>query len=229
MRASWKVDLKWVFALICVVSATVTSLLYSFQSLTAHDTATAIFTGAVGGFASDRISDEEYAALQAAAAQNPGVSVTLGGINNPVPASALPGLTKQEAVKLALTPVAEANYEHGPSSRFGRIGTPGLLLVIATVPSALFWVFLSSRVETVTPEESVFIRSIAEAFDGPASDNATAFLRLAVAGVVLITVAVVGHVAWPFAARWWDARRAAARAAAEEAAPVPPPGGLPTP
>jgi len=216
MRASWKVDLKWVFGLICVVSALIGGLLYSFASIASHDTATALFMGAVGGFASSRISDEQYAAIQAAAAQDPNTAVTLPGIASPLPGPAVAGHTKEEAVKLALQSVAETNYEQGSdaanamlalndedggqfnigplgiltrknhdgaakyarifgavalvggalavvfSSRFGRIGTPGILLIISTAPLALVWTFISSRVGSVSGEESVFVRGLAE-------------------------------------------------------------------
>jgi hypothetical protein len=281
MRASWKVDLKWAFGLICVVCGMIAGLLYSFQAITSHDTATAMFTDAVGGYASGSISDGEYAAIQAAAAQDPNTAVVLPGIASPLPGSAIVSLPKDEAVKLALTAVAETNYEQGAdaakplltlndedggefsvgplgvltrdnhdgaakfarifgvvalaagalavvfSNRFGRIGTPGILLIVSMAPLALLWSFISSRTGSVSGEEGVFVRSLAEAFTGPASDNVAAFIRLAIMGVGLVTAAIVGHVGWPFASRWWESRRASTPAT-EDSPPVPPSAGVPT-
>jgi hypothetical protein len=112
----WQVDLKWVFGILCLVSALLAGGLYSFRTMTSHDTATGLFTGALGGFASSRISDEEYAAIQQAAAQDPEAEYALPGLDQPVRGSDIVAMSKDEAVKLAVSGIAEVNYAEGPDA-----------------------------------------------------------------------------------------------------------------
>ncbi len=122
VRPGWQVDLKWVFGLLCLASTLIAAGLFSVRSLTAHDTATGLFTGALGGFASGQISDEEYAAIQAAAAQAPEAEYTLPGLTQPVKGSDIASMLKDEAVKLAASGIAEVNYAQGPDAAEQRVG-----------------------------------------------------------------------------------------------------------
>lgn len=113
MKPNWRVDSKWVFGLLCLVSVFVASLLYSVRTLTNEETATGLFTATVGGFAANQIEDSEWEAIQSEAAAQPNETYLIPGIDLEVTGAEIADLSKDEAVLLVARRVAEINYADG--------------------------------------------------------------------------------------------------------------------
>ncbi len=271
VRASWLVDAKWVAGLLCLFCALAAGLLYSITALTSRETATGIFTATVGGTVSSQLSDEEYAAVSAAAAANPDAEYNVGATTATVKGSELAGLSKDQAVALVMSRIAVVHYEQGPdaaetlitasgedgkefsigpvrpltrdtrdavhpyyigfaiaalamavpliffSRRFGRLGSPGMVLMMGSAPFALAWHLLDNAAAGITEEKGVFASALATAIRTPAADLSGTFARLFFVGAGMAGAAIVGHVAWPLALRAyrrWIAPRLAATPAA---------------
>jgi hypothetical protein len=267
MRASWLVDAKWVAGLICLFCLLVSGILYSVTALTGRETATGMFTATVGGTVNSQLSDEEYAAVSAAAAANPTAEYNVGATTVMVKGSELAGLSKDQAVALVVSRIAVVHYEQGPdaaealitasgedgrefsigpvrpltknthdavhpyyvgfglaaialaaplvffSRRFGRLGSPGLVLIIGSAPFALAWHLLDNAAAGVTEEKGVFASALAAAIRTPAADLSSGFTRLLYLGAGMTGTAIVGHIVWPWAVRAyrkWVAPRMAA-------------------
>lgn len=112
-RPSWRADLKWVCAIICLLSILIACVAYSARALTSHDTATGIFTAAVGGFASSQLDDAEWESIEADASADLDGTLAIPGIRPEVTGAEIAGLSKEEAVFVAMGPVADTNYEEG--------------------------------------------------------------------------------------------------------------------
>jgi len=268
MRASWLVDAKWVCGLLCLLCVLVAGLLYSVAAMTGRDTATGLFTATVGGMVSSQLSDEEYAQIAAAAAQNPDAEYTIGGTTLTVKGSEIAGLSKDQAVALVVGRIAAVNYEQGPdvaealitasgedgkdfslgpvgpltqsthdsvrpyyigfalaaaalsaplvffSRKFGRLGSPGFVLMLGSAPFALLWRLLEDKAASVNSETGIFASALAGAITGPASDLSWGFTRLLLVGAGMVIAAIVGDICWPLwlrAHKRWIAPRLTAR------------------
>lgn len=267
VRASWLVDAKWVTGLLCLFCVLAAGILYSVTALTGRETATGIFTATVGGTVSSQLSDEEYAAVSAAAAANPDAEYNVGATTVTVKGSDLAGLSKDQAVALVMSRIAVVHYEQGPdaaealitasgedgeefsigpvrpltrdthdsvhpyfigfavaaialcaplvffSRRFGRLGSPGIVLTIGSAPFALAWRLLDNAAAGITEEKGVFASALAGAIRMPAADLSGSFTRLLFLGAGMTSAAIIGHMAWPLAIRAyrkWVAPRLAA-------------------
>jgi hypothetical protein len=116
MKPNWRVDLKWVFGLLCLLSVFVASLLYSVSTLTNEETSTGLFTAAVGGLAASQLDDGEWETIRAAAATQPDETYLIPGIDLKVSGAEIAGLTKDEAVLLVARQIAEISYAEGPEA-----------------------------------------------------------------------------------------------------------------
>jgi hypothetical protein len=99
------------------------------------------------------------------------------------------------------------------SRRFGRLGSPGMVLMIGSVPFALAWHLLDNAATGITEEKGVFASALAGAIRTPATDLSSTFARLLFLGAGMTGAAIIGHVAWPLALRAyrrWIAPRLAA-------------------
>ena len=231
-----------------------------------------IFTATVGGTVNSQLSDEEYAAVSAAAAANPEAEYNVGATTVTVKGSELAGLTKDQAVALVMSRIAVVHYEQGPdasealitasgedgkefstgpvrpltksthdsvrpyyigfaiaalvlgaplvffSRRFGRLGSPGMVLMIGSAPFALAWHRLDNAAAGITEEKGVFASALAAAIRTPAADLSSIFTRLVFLSAGMTATAIVGHIAWPWAVRayrkWLAPRLAAGTPAA---------------
>jgi hypothetical protein len=80
------------------------------------------------------------------------------------------------------------------STRFGRLGSPGVLLAVSIAPFAVLWL-IAKQVTNDASEDGVE-GALAEALSPTAGDVSSDFLRLLILGVALVVVAVAGHIAF---------------------------------
>jgi hypothetical protein len=80
------------------------------------------------------------------------------------------------------------------SRRFGRLGSPGVVLAAGTGPFALAWFALKQI--TRNGEEDGIGGALAQALSPAAGEAADDFIRLFVLGLVLIVAATIGHLGW---------------------------------
>jgi hypothetical protein len=78
------------------------------------------------------------------------------------------------------------------SRRFGRLGSPGVVLAAGTAPFALLW-FVVKQAASRTVGDGVE-GALAEALSPTAADLSSAFLRLLILGAAAVAIAVAGHV-----------------------------------
>jgi hypothetical protein len=71
MRPPWQIDLKWATGLLACLFVMASGVLFSLDHLTGRDTAVPLSTAVIAAGISDRVTDEEYAQVQAAAVANP--------------------------------------------------------------------------------------------------------------------------------------------------------------
>jgi hypothetical protein len=113
MRPSWQVDLKWAVGLLACLAVVAAGVLFSLTHITERDTAVPLATGVLSAGISDRVSDEEYAQVQASAAANPDAPVSLAPTLVTVTGRELAGLSKDDAAKLIGGKLALVLYEMG--------------------------------------------------------------------------------------------------------------------
>jgi hypothetical protein len=113
MRPSWHVDLKWLAGLLACVAVAVSCVLFSLRQVTERDTALPISSAILAAGISDRVTDEDYAAVQAQAAANPDGMISLGPVSLVVKGSEITTLKKDEAARLIATDLAAVIYDGG--------------------------------------------------------------------------------------------------------------------
>ncbi len=116
MGSSWRIDAKWLFGLICLVTIIVAGVLYSASKFTEHDAATGIFSSILISLAKDDEGAEEFEEFQALAVANPDDDFTIEGVSLPIKGRELIGLSYDEAVELVAGRLAEILYTDGPES-----------------------------------------------------------------------------------------------------------------
>jgi len=95
------------------------------------------------------------------------------------------------------------------SRGFGRLGSPGIAIAIATGPFALVAAAFRGALEDGQRSDESTLAAAAQALHAPVADLAHAFAALAVIGLVMAALAVAGQVAAIFVARRRRARAAA--------------------
>lgn len=88
------------------------------------------------------------------------------------------------------------------SRRFGRLGSPGVVLAVGAAPFALLW--LIAKQATKNAGQGGVDGALAEAISPMAGDVSTTFLWLLILGVALVLAAVAGHIGF---ALWHRFRR----------------------
>ena len=116
MRPSWQIDLKWVFGLALLAAVLVSGTLYSLAQLTERDPATGAFAGIMSSFAKEGGDPEGYAEIQAAAAANPDVEITIDRVTFPIKGEEIAGLSYDQAIDLVILRLAEILYTDGPAA-----------------------------------------------------------------------------------------------------------------
>ncbi len=78
------------------------------------------------------------------------------------------------------------------SRRFGRLGSPGIVLTVGAAPFALLW--LIAKQATKNADTDGINGALAEPLSPMAGDVSTTFLWLLALGVALVLAAVAGHI-----------------------------------
>ncbi len=78
------------------------------------------------------------------------------------------------------------------SRRFGRLGSPGIVLAVGAAPFALLWLIVKQATNNAGPDGTN--GALAEALAPMAGDVSTTFLWLLALGVALVFAAVAGNV-----------------------------------
>src|SRR5438445_7115343 len=100
MRPSWQIDLKWAAGLLACLFVVASGVLFSLDHLTARDTAVPLSTAVITAGISDRVTDADYAQVQAAAVANPDGVVSLTPLSVTATGREIAGLSKDDAAKL---------------------------------------------------------------------------------------------------------------------------------
>ncbi len=124
MRPSWQIDLKWMLGLAACALIVVSGALYSLSHLTARDTAIPMASALVSAGIADRVTDQEYAQVQASAAANPSASVSLSPVSLSFTGSEIAGMDKQSASAIVGGKVAGVMYDNGDAAAKALIVTP---------------------------------------------------------------------------------------------------------
>jgi hypothetical protein len=124
MRPSWQTDVKWIAGLVACLLVLASGVLFSLARITERDTAVPATTAIVAFGISERVSDEEYAAVQAAAAANPEAPVSLGPLSVTARGSEIAGLTKDQAANLMAGKVAAVLYNDGADAAKALVVEP---------------------------------------------------------------------------------------------------------
>lgn len=109
------------------------------------------------------------------------------------------------------------------SRRFGRLGSPGVVLAVGIAPFALLW-FVTEQA-TKNAGADGMTGALSQALSPTAGDVSSAFLRLFILGLVLILAAVVGHIGFAL----WHRFRPTPAPTDDEAAPSGEPEQRPDP
>jgi len=115
-RPSWQIDLKWALGLAACLLLLASGVLYSLAQATGRDTAIPLSTALIATGINERVTDEEYALVQASATANPEAEASLSPVAIPVVGAEIAGLTKEQAVALVAGKLAVVLYEDGPQA-----------------------------------------------------------------------------------------------------------------
>jgi hypothetical protein len=124
MRPSWQIDLKWMLGLAACALIVVSGVLYSLSLVTSRDTAIPLASALVSAGISDRVSDAEYAQVQAATVGSPTSNVSLSPVALSFPGSEIAGLDKQAAASVVGGKLASVMYDNGEAAAKSLIVTP---------------------------------------------------------------------------------------------------------
>ena len=124
MRPSWQIDLKWMLGLAACALIVVSGALFSLSHVTRRDIAIPMASALVSAGIADRVSDEEYAQVQAVAAANPGSTVSLSPVALSFSGSEIAGLDKQAAASVVGAKLAGVMYDNGEVAAKSLIVTP---------------------------------------------------------------------------------------------------------
>lgn len=124
MRSSWQIDLKWMLGLAACALIVVSGALFSLSQLTQRSTAVPVASALVSAGINDRVSDEEYAQIQAAAAASPATSITMSPIALSFTGAEIAGLDKAQASAVVGGKLAGVMYDNGEGAAKSLIVTP---------------------------------------------------------------------------------------------------------
>jgi len=124
MRPSWHIDLKWMLGLTACILIIASGLLFSLQQLTKRDTAVPLAGALISAGINDRVSDQEFAQVQAAAAANPSATVAVSPLSLSFTGSDIAGLDKKGASAVLGDKVASLLYDNGSETAKGVLAEP---------------------------------------------------------------------------------------------------------
>lgn len=113
MRPSWQIDLKWAAGLLACLFVLAGGVLFSLDHFTGRDTAVPLSTAIIAVGITDRVTDEDYAQVQAAAVADPDANVSLGPLSVTATGRDIAGLSKDDAAKLMAGKLAAVLYDRG--------------------------------------------------------------------------------------------------------------------
>ncbi len=112
-RRPWQIDLKWAFGLLACLFVLASGVLFSLDHLTGRDTAVPLSTALIAFGISDRVTDKDYAQVQASAVANPDATVSLAPLSLTATGREIAGLSKDDAAKLMAGKLAAVLYDKG--------------------------------------------------------------------------------------------------------------------
>ena len=124
MRPSWQIDLKWAAGLAACLLVFASGVLFSLAHLTERDTAVPLATAITAIGVSERVSDEDYAQVRAAAAGAPDVPAALSPLGVTVTGGEIAGLDKEQAANLVSAKFAGVLYDQGTDAANTLITQP---------------------------------------------------------------------------------------------------------
>jgi hypothetical protein len=127
-RPSWQVDLKWVAGILACLAVAACGVLFSLVEITERGRAEPLSTVFVAFMVDSRVTEAEFAAVQAQAAAEPAKPVALSPIDIEVRGSEIAGLTKEETTLVFAAEFARVLYDEG--------GTAAEALILDPSPDA---------------------------------------------------------------------------------------------
>jgi hypothetical protein len=124
MRPSWQIDLKWMLGLAAYALVIAACGLYSLSHFTSRDTAIPIASALVSAGINDRITDAEFAQVQATASTNPSGTVTVSPVSLSMVGSEIVGMDKQATSAVVGNKLAAVMYDNGEAAAKSLIVTP---------------------------------------------------------------------------------------------------------
>ncbi len=263
MRHSWRLNAKWVAALLFVFCAAAASITYSLHRISAQEPASGAAASVIDVLVEEMVDDEMFAEMQAAAQASPEVEVQVNELIVPLTGEEIAGLTREEMLEIASTRLADIIYfegveageayfldlqpkeEAGPSpdqpppdsegdglplgplslftqethdglrpfvlglslvaaallatlvllSRgFGRLGSPGLALVVGIGPAALTLTVLRTAFADVRDDADGTFSAAAEALYPTIDDLSRLFAIIVAVGAALAVAAIIGNI-----------------------------------
>ncbi len=125
MRPGWQIDLKWIAGIFACVAIFVAGILFSLAEITERGRAEPLSAAFVGFLLDDRVTDDEFEAVQAQAAADPSGLVSLSPLDLDVRGSQIAGLDREEASLLVAGEFAAVLYAGGSEAADALILEPG--------------------------------------------------------------------------------------------------------
>ena len=116
MRPSWQIDLKWIAGLAACLLVLASGVLFSLSRFTERDSAVPLASAVLALGINERVSDEDYAQVQAAAAANSAAPVSLSPLSVTAAGSELAGLNRDQGVTLMANRLAGVLYDDGSAA-----------------------------------------------------------------------------------------------------------------
>jgi hypothetical protein len=124
-RPSWQVDLKWVAGILACLAVAACGVVFSLTEITERGRAEPLATVFVAFMVDSRVTEAEFAAVQAQATAEPAKPVSLSPIDIEVRGSEIAGLSKEETTLVFAAEFARVLYEEGTTAAEALILEPG--------------------------------------------------------------------------------------------------------
>ncbi len=125
MRPGWQIDLKWVAGIFACVAIVVSGVLFSLAEITERGRAEPLSAAFVAFLVDGRVTDDEFEAVQAQAADSPSGPVSLSPLDVEVPGSQVAGLDSEETSLLFAGVLTAVLYAEGTEAAEALILEPG--------------------------------------------------------------------------------------------------------
>jgi len=124
MRPSWQIDLKWVAGIFACVAIVVSGVLFSLAEITERGRAEPLSAAFVAFLVDNRVTDDEFEAVQAQAATDPSSTISLSPLGVEVPGSQIAGLDSEATSLLFAGELAAVLYAEGTEAAEALILEP---------------------------------------------------------------------------------------------------------